>query len=247
MLTLKGVTKKYGSVRAVSGVSLELPHRGLVAIVGLNGSGKSTLLELIAGVRRPTDGSLQLDGHDITNVSLLRRSRAGIGIGFQRPTAVEALTFEEQLELAAESADPRALWNRMRKPQSRIPNSVSHGTETLAELLGLDGILHKPASDGSWGQVRLLSIACAAIVGRRLLLLDEPFAGLDQENSLRVNVAIHKLKQDRLVIAADHRVRLLAEHADVTLALQRGRAVLFESTGGITTLKKAMAEIVHAE
>jgi branched-chain amino acid transport system ATP-binding protein len=157
------IGKQYGGVVALQGIGLELEVGKVHGLIGPNGAGKSTFIDVASG-RTPGQGRVFLDGRDITAVAPGERRRMGVSRSFQRTSIFPAMTIRDQLELAARGA------------------GGGHIGE-LAEMLGLAGVLDERAEEVSYGQQRLVDLALALVGDPRVLLLDEPAAGLSVAES----------------------------------------------------------------
>jgi heme exporter protein A len=199
--------KRFGPVTALQGVDLEIPTGTVVALLGPNGAGKTTLLRLLAGLAQPTRGSLRVgsDGQD------RRRRRARIGFVGHATLLYPTLTVRENLIFAAR------LYG-VRQPAARA--------QSLLEQQGLAAIADLPASACSRGMAQRLSIARGLVHEPEIVLLDEPFTGLDRLASERL---LHRLRglrdARRTLILATHDLAHAAQLADAALVLSRGRIV----------------------
>jgi diguanylate cyclase (GGDEF)-like protein len=180
-LSTAGLTHTYGALTALDGITLEVPEGGRHAIVGANGAGKTTLLGLVAGtIRPPTAGRITLAGRDITRLDPARRARAGIARTFQTPQLVDTATALDNLVLAGwRHTTRRAGW-----APARYRRLAATARRQLTDL-GLDACAGRPAGALAHGQRRLLEIGVALAAHPRLLLLDEPAAGLGPEDRAR--------------------------------------------------------------
>ena len=226
-LVLTGVTRAFGSLTAVDDVSLRLPPGARHAVIGPNGAGKTTLLNLIAGIDRPDRGSIVLGGADVTRTSTARRSRAGIARSFQQPTVIGALTVLDNIVLAGwPHGGPGAAWRRPARLRERAAAAGSH-----LEAVGLADAAHWPASRLSHGQRRMLDLAAALAGEPRLLLLDEPAAGLTDGDIGRLLTLLDSLPQSVAVILVEHHVEVVAHFARTVTVLAAGRVLVTAPTG----------------
>ncbi|MFB8414868.1 ABC transporter ATP-binding protein [Streptomyces albidoflavus] len=227
-LELAGVTRAFGSLTAVDEVSLRLPAGSRHAVIGPNGAGKTTLLNLIAGTDRPDRGSIVLGGADVTRTSTVRRSRAGIARSFQQPTVMGELTVLDNVILAGWAHGPvgRAAWRRPARLRARTEAAL-HRLETV----GLAGAAHWPAARLSHGQRRLLDLAAALAGEPRLLLLDEPAAGLTDGDVGRLLGILDGLPETMAVVLVEHHVEVVAHFARTVTVLAAGRVLVTGPTG----------------
>ena len=208
-LHLDGVTRRFSGLQALEALHLDIPD-GTHAVIGPNGAGKSTLLNLVAGSLRPTSGRIRLDHTDITRLSVPRRAAAGISRTHQHPAVFQHLTVGRHLALAV-------------PPHRRLAAAV-RGLVAL-ELVGLADRLRVPAGRLSYGEQRLLELAVALASRPRVLLLDEPSAGLSGQDLKRLRDILTRLTDDRpdlTVVLIDHDLELVWDVADRVTVLHQG-------------------------
>jgi branched-chain amino acid transport system ATP-binding protein len=208
------VSRSFEGVNALREVTLEL-HRGeIVGLIGPNGAGKSTLVNILSGFDRPTDGSVELEGRDVTRWRPNRRGRAGLARTFQHSHAFRALSVRENVEVAALGVGARPAEARMR-------------AEQLLELLGLTKSADAPAHALAQGDERRLGVARALATGPRFVLLDEPAAGLPESEMSGFVDAVRKVRAEREagVLLIDHNMALIMEICDRIHVLDQGRTL----------------------
>jgi len=230
ILQADGLRRTFGAVTAVTDVSLTIHAGERHAIIGPNGAGKTTLLNLLAGVYRPTAGSITWLGRDITRRNQVHRARAGIGRSFQTPTVLPSLSTVDNLVLAAWPHTPRTAWWPPAQ-QRRLLTGALHQLETL----GLAGHAHTPAGALAHGQRRLLDIAMALAGTPRLLLLDEPAAGLDQADTDRLLRLLAGLPDTMAVVLVEHHLDLVAAAATTVTVLHQGAVLTSGSHDHVVT------------
>ncbi|MEU0148061.1 ABC transporter ATP-binding protein [Streptomyces sp. NPDC006288] len=223
VLELTGVTRRYGSLTAVDDVSLRLPAGARHAVIGPNGAGKTTLLNLIAGTDRPDHGRIALDGEDITRTGTARRSRLGVARSFQQPSVIADLTVLDNVVLAGWPHHPerRGAWRRPSRYRRHTESAGRH-----LEAVGLADVAHRPASTLSHGQRRMLDLAAALAGEPRLLLLDEPAAGLTDGDIGRLLGIVGALPESVAVILVEHHVEVVAQLASTVTVLTAGRVLV---------------------
>ncbi|MFG1918160.1 ATP-binding cassette domain-containing protein [Micromonospora sp. NPDC048898] len=214
LLRLDTVSRAYGARRAVDEVSLDLHPGARHALIGPNGAGKSTLLHLIAGTLRPTSGRIHYAGHDIHRWPAHRRARAGIARTWQHPALARPLTVAQNVLLAVPGQHLAAL--RLR------PRASAAALDALAQV-GLAEHAHWPTSQLSYGDQRRLEVAVALAAQPRLLLLDEPSAGLAATEVTRLAELIRALPTDIAVLLVDHNLDFVAAVADTVTVLNHGQ------------------------
>ncbi|MBQ1092016.1 ATP-binding cassette domain-containing protein [Streptomyces sp. B93] len=211
LLTARGVHVAYGGFTALDGVDLDLPSGRVTAVVGPNGAGKSTLFHCLAGTVRPARGRIGYDGRDITRLAAQARTRLGVARTFQQLAVFPTLTVTENVRVGAE--------------QGRIvdPGAV----ERSLRLLGLDGPVRVlPAAGLPTGTLRRVELARALAGGPRVLLLDEPAAGLDTAEVAALARVLKALAADgTALLVVEHDLDLVADLADVVHVMAAGRIV----------------------
>lgn len=189
MLEVKGLRKSFGGVAAIADVTLDFPDGSLTAIIGPNGAGKSTFFNLISGGIVPDAGSVKLGGRDLVGASRSEFIKAGIGRAFQIAKIFPSLTVEETLlgAISAHQGHSANLWKRFPLPETR--DRIGH----VAQMLGLADKLHLLSANLSHGDQKLLDIALALVLEPRVLLLDEPTAGMGPEERWRMIDRVYQL------------------------------------------------------
>ncbi|WP_419998962.1 ABC transporter ATP-binding protein [Streptomyces boninensis] len=230
LLSASCLTRRYGALTAVDAVDLDLSAGARHAIIGPNGAGKSTLLNLIAGTDSADAGRIALAGDDITRTAPAQRSRLGIARSFQQPVAIGELTVLENVILAAwrHHRDHRrhhAAWRRPAQLRRLAASASSH-----LEAVGLSDVAGRPAATLSHGQRRLLDLAAALAAAPRLLLLDEPAAGLTDRDIARLLTVLAGLPEDVTVLLVEHHTDVVTEFADDITVLAAGRVLISAPT-----------------
>ena len=174
-LEVKDCRKHYGAIRAVDGVSFAVAPGEIVGVIGPNGSGKTTLFNAILGQIRPTSGHMQLCGEDITGMSPLALARRGVSRTFQTLQVFGQLSVRDNLIVAAQEFKG-TLRSRLFAPPDA---GLGRHADEMIELFRLQQVAHLPAGSLSYGQQKLIDIAMAFMPAPRLVLLDEPCAGVN--------------------------------------------------------------------
>jgi phosphonate transport system ATP-binding protein len=232
VVSLAGITKRFGDTVALDGVSLDVRRGEVVVLLGLSGSGKSTLLRHVDGLERPTDGRVTVLGREVTGLTgrALRQLRREVGFIFQQFELVPSLTVLENVltgSLASVRGPRLGLWSYGR------PAKV----EALARLerVGLLDRAYQRADTLSGGQQQRVAIARALMQRPQVLLADEPVASLDPESSDQVMALIREIAADEglTVICSLHQVDLALSWADRIVGLRHGQVVLDTETEGL--------------
>jgi branched-chain amino acid transport system ATP-binding protein len=218
ILQVEGVGKRFGGFTALSDISVSFAAGCLTSIIGPNGAGKSTFFNLLSGSLPPTSGRILFQGRDITGLPQHRFAHLGIAKSFQITNLFPQLSVLENVRVAAQAMKARFdLWTRRE----------SHGEllERAEELLGTVGLAarrHEPVENLAHGDQRSLEIAVALACNPRLLLLDEPTAGMSPEEARAMMDLILRLNRDRTVILVEHRMKLVMGISDRILVLHHG-------------------------
>ena len=228
LLEVREVSKSFAGFQALSGVDLTVEENSFAALVGPNGAGKSTLFNVITGRERATAGRVRFAEHDITRVSTHRIIHYGIGISFQRAIPFESMTVLENLLLAV-----LALEGRTRNPVKSFyaqASAVKRAEEAL-EWVGLTGLKLQRVSELPQGDLKRVDIAMALAGRPKLLLLDEPLAGLSRSERAGMVTFIRDLLRTLGVtlLFTEHDVAAVMLLADRITVLNRGK-VLAEGT-----------------
>jgi len=174
-LHVKEVRKTYGAIKAVDGVSLTVGPGEIVGVIGPNGSGKTTLFNSILGQIRPTSGRVEFCGEDITGMTPLELSRRGVGRTFQTLQVFVKLSVRDNLIVAAQEFKGSLAGRLLAKPDA----GLGEHADTMIERFRLQHVAGLPAGSLSYGQQKLIDIAMAFMPAPRLVLLDEPCAGVN--------------------------------------------------------------------
>jgi branched-chain amino acid transport system ATP-binding protein len=223
MLDARGLERAFGGIRAVAGVDLEIPRGRLHAVIGPNGSGKTTLLNLITGHTRPDAGRVRFDGQDITGLPYHRVSRRGLAKSYQITTVFPLLSVYENVRIAAQSASYAYVWWR---PADGIRGVARHAEEVL-ERIGLAERRDVVASNLSHGDQRRLDLAIALATSPRLLLLDEPTAGMSPTETAATVDLVQELNRDVTILMIEHKMDVILSIASAITVLHQGEK-LFE-------------------
>jgi len=226
LLATDALSRAFGALSALNRVSFEIAPRERRAIIGPNGAGKTTLFNVISGQLAPTSGRILLDGAPIGGLAPHAVARRGISRSFQRNNLFPKLAVEENLRLAAAVGAP-GTWDllgsvtRRRGPLDRA--------REVAHVVGLSDRLGEPAGRLSYGEQRQLEVGVALATAPRLLLLDEPTAGMSPEETGRMTRMLEALPRDVTLLIIEHDMDVVGSLADRVTVLHYGE-VLTEAT-----------------
>lgn len=216
--------KSFGGLAVTQDVSIAMQHGDRVALIGPNGAGKTTFVNLVTGLIRPDSGKVFLGGEDITKLSQTARVRKGIVRSFQVTRLFSAMTPQEHVALAILQRKGRS--GRLFGHFQSMPGVIAEAQRLLATL-GIEGVATRRVSEIAYGQQRLLEIALALALKPKVLLLDEPAAGVPQSDAPRIEAALAELPPDLAVLMIDHDMDLIFRFAKRVIVLAGG-AVIFD-------------------
>jgi branched-chain amino acid transport system ATP-binding protein len=222
LLDVQGLHKHFGGVVASDGVELQVRAGEVHALIGPNGAGKTTLVAQLAGQLAPDRGRIVFDGRDITGLSAHRRARLGLARSFQITRLFASFGVLEHIALALQAASGPSIgaW----RPVSREA-ALFERARALLPRLGLDTHADAPIHTLSHGQRRALEVGMAVAAGPRLLLLDEPMAGLGADEMPRMEALIQSLRHDAALLLIEHDVDVVFRLADRVSVLVGGRII----------------------
>ncbi len=223
VLSVDAIHKRFGGIHAVRGVDFKVHDNSLHALIGPNGAGKTTAFNLISGLFTPDEGAVKLDGQDITGLPAHAITRAGIGRSFQITNLFPSLTVVENIRLATQARDARRFDGFT--PISQL-DRVNRQTQAIVETMGLAGIEHAEAASLSYGGQRLLDMSIALATQPRLLLLDEPLAGLAAAERERVGQLIKSISTQLPVLLVEHDIDRVFQLADAVTVMNDGEVLV---------------------
>ena len=223
-LELRDLSVRFGGVQALNAVSLQVAPGEVVGLVGPNGAGKTTLIDTVTGFTRAASGQILLDGRDITGWAPTRISRAGIARSFQSVQLFEAMTVRDNLLVATDASSMRCYASDLVGPRKARPNALME--EVIAQFR-LDSVLDALPSELPHGIARLAGVARALLSDPRILLLDEPAAGLDSAESAELGPMIREMAATRSisVLLVEHDVPLVLSTCDRVVVLDFGKRI----------------------
>jgi len=223
ILQARGLGKQFRGFRAVDGVDLDIAPDSVHALVGPNGAGKSTLFNLLTGFLRPSAGRITLDGTDVTGLPPERVARLGVARSFQITTLFPQVTAREHVELALQART--GLGWRFWRSERQLGRFRDRAMELLDDV-GLTDAAEVPAAALAYGRKRALELAVALALDPRVLLLDEPTAGMGAEDIDRTIALIRRVRPGRTVVLVEHNMSVVRNLADRVTVLQRGTVLV---------------------
>jgi len=235
ILSLSDVVVAFDALRAVDGVSLTVPQGQRRAIIGPNGAGKTTLFNAIAGVLPPTAGKIAFDGHDITRLPPHRRARLGVSRTFQITNLFPRLSVRDNMVLALRGKSTRkfSLFGTPDVDDMERPQIAA-----ALDAVRIAGRANVLVNDLSYGEQRQLEIALSLVTSPRLLLLDEPAAGLSPSERSMVAEIIRALGRDITVVLIEHDMDLALGLVDRVTCMFEGRVLVEEAPDEIRRNKQ---------
>ena len=228
MFQVSNLTKRHYGLTALDDFSYSVNQGEIVGLIGPNGSGKSTSIDCISGFQVPNSGSYVLDGTDLTGMSPQKISLLGLTRTFQTVRAYDELTLEENLCTAAQAGDGVGWWPsivRNRACREAEARARDRAHELLA-LVGLSEYANAPSAILSYGQKKLLAIAASIMARPRLVILDEPVAGVNPTMVGKIAETIHKIRAEGLtLIVVEHNIKFIMNICDRVIVLEAGRKI----------------------
>jgi branched-chain amino acid transport system ATP-binding protein len=219
VLSARGLRKEFAGFVAVGGVDLDVHHARIHALIGPNGAGKTTVFNLLTKFLPPTSGTIKLLGEDITRTPPARVARMGLVRSFQISAIFPHLTVLDNVRVALQR--PSGLATKFWRPLSALDELTPRAMELLRSV-GLEDARDRPAGDLSYGRKRVLEIATTLALDPKVLLLDEPMAGMGHEDVGMVSEIIRMVANDRAVLMVEHNLTVVADLCDWITVLQRG-------------------------
>ena len=246
LLSVENLVKRFGGIKATDNLSLDVASGQLHAIIGPNGAGKTTLISQLTGQIRPSSGSIRFAGQDITRLPAHRRSRLGLARSFQITSLLPDFTAADNVALAAQAHDGHSFyfWGNARKEKH-----LREAARAALARVGLEGRADVVVSELSHGEQRQLELAVALATKPRLLLLDEPMAGLGTSESARMVELLKELRREVTIILVEHDMEAVFALADRISVLVYGRVIACDLPGAIRVnedVKRAYLGEQHA-
>jgi branched-chain amino acid transport system ATP-binding protein len=228
MLTVEGLTKHFGGVRAVNGVSFSVERGAIVGLIGPNGAGKTTTFNLISGRFPPTGGSVSMEGRALVGLRPDEISSLGIARTFQGTRIFPKLSVAENVEIASLAGIKVGFWVDwlgLRAARDAEAKAEQHGAEIL-QWIGLSELAESTSGSLAYAHQSLLGIAIALALRPRLLLLDEPFAGMNPGETRRAAEMVQRIRNDGVtIVLVEHDVPSVMRICDRIVVLDQGTKI----------------------
>ncbi len=230
LLVTRGLTKRFGELVAVDGVDLTVERGEFRSVIGPNGAGKTTLFNCITGALSPSEGTVTFDGRDVTDLPPHRRVHRGMGRSFQITNVFGGLTVRENVRLAAQAVVERDFSpvDRLYRDSGSFPD-INDRTADVLDRIGLADRADERANTLAYGARRRLEIGLVLATDPKIVLLDEPTAGMSAEETAATMDLIDEVLADRSLLLIEHDIELVMDVSDRITVLQRG-AVLTTGT-----------------
>ena len=223
--------RSIGGLAVTNDVSLSMARGDRVALIGPNGAGKTTFVNLVTGNLKPDAGEVRIGGETVTHIDAIGRVRRGLVRSFQVTRLFQDMTPAEHVALAILQRDGRA--GRMFGNFLAMPGVMAEAGSLLGKL-GLRDLAHRPVRQIAYGQQRLLEIAVALALKPKVLLLDEPAAGVPQSDTGRIEQALAELPDDLAVLMIEHDMDLVFRFAKRVIVLAAGMVIFDGSPADVT-------------
>jgi branched-chain amino acid transport system ATP-binding protein len=227
LLSLKGVSKSFGGISAVSNITFDVHAGESVGLVGPNGAGKTTLFNCVCGQLRFEQGSITFDGRSLKGVPTYKRARMGLGRTYQRVEVFADMSVRDHL-MVAERARTRTgrLWKDLCMMSKPTPDECER-VDRVMELVGLTELAGTPVSALGLGHCRLVELARALAGGPKMLLADEPSSGLDERETADLAAVLRTVQRDRgtTVLLVEHDLAMVSEVVDRTVVMDLGTQI----------------------
>ncbi len=226
LLHVDNLVKRFGGLAATDHATLQVKRGEIHALIGPNGAGKTTLIHQISGALVPDEGRIVFDGADLTHTAMHQRVRQGLVRSYQITSVFTRLTVQDNLALAIQAGNSEAVetsfkfWRAARSEHARYARAVE-----VAERVGLQAQLMQPAGALSHGEQRQLEVGLALATSPKLMLLDEPMAGMGPDESERMVQLLQSLRGDTTLLLVEHDMDAVFRLADTISVLVSGQVI----------------------
>ncbi len=251
LLEVVNLSKRFGGVRAVDGVSFDVRRGEILGLIGPNGAGKTTLFEMISGFTKPDSGEVRLNGANITRLTPQARCRLGLVRSFQDARLFPTMTTIEVVALSRERADPTRFLPAVLglRGATRREREKREWAEQVVAAMGLTAYADTTIASLSTGTRRMVELACVVSLGPDIILLDEPSAGIAQRESEALAAVILRLRNEMgmTVVVIEHDVPLITKVSDRVLAMDTGHRIAMGSPTEVCAHPAVIASYLGAD
>jgi len=226
LLHVDNLVKRFGGLAATDHATLQVKAGEIHALIGHNGAGKTTLIHQISGALAPDEGRIVFDAEDLTHTAMHQRARMGLVRSYQITSVFTRLTVQDNLALAIQAGNSQAVetsfkfWRAARSEHERYARAAE-----VAERVGLQAQLMQSAGALSHGEQRQLEVGLALATSPKLMLLDEPMAGMGPDESERMVQLLHSLRGDTTLLLVEHDMDAVFRLADTISVLVSGQVI----------------------
>ena len=239
MLKIQNLSKHFGGVKAVNNCSFEIKENNITALIGPNGSGKSTVFNLVSGVIKEDSGRIMYNKRDITHFSPEQISNEGVSRLFQKSQLFDNLTIKENLLLAIDNEDTK-FWKNIFGKNKLTKDKEKKVKESL-EMIEMQSFTNKLGRELSYGQKRLIEISRTILNPHKLLMLDEPIAGVTPKLRTKISeILLNLKKQGATILLIEHDMNFALNLADEVIVLDEGRVIAKGTPNQIKNNKKVL-------
>jgi len=235
LLEITDLNKHFGGIIATKNVNLSVERGTIHAVIGPNGAGKTTLIAQLSGQLRPDSGNIEFDGRNIINDSVAKRARMGMARSFQITSVVMPMTLLENVMLAVQGGSGHSFgfWSPVHRDREMKAAAMS----SLAEV-GLEDRARRTAANVSHGEQRQLEVAMALAMKPRMLLLDEPMAGMGKEEGAMMVEILKRLRGDMTILLVEHDMDAVFSLADQLSVMVNGHVIATDTVENIRANKE---------
>ncbi len=228
ILSIQGIRKHFGGLLVLDGIDMELEKGKLYQLIGPNGSGKTTLINLVSGLLKPDEGKITFNGADITNKNLYHTYKKGLVRTWQIPQPfVNLTTFENLLISSNENAGESFLLAPLKSKWRGDEKKVMDAASEIMEMVNLDKKKDTSSQNLSGGQQKLLELGRAMMSGAKMILMDEPIAGVNPTLAHEIFKKISNICKEQKItfLIVEHRLDIALQYADYVFAMNRGKII----------------------
>ena len=229
ILNIRGLTKRYGGLTAVNDVSFDVDKGEILSVIGPNGAGKSTLFKLIAGFVRPTAGEVLFRGSRISGMAPHKVARLGVVRTFQETTIFKSMTVRDNIIVAHHLRARASLLDYVLGTGRAVADETAfaRSADDLVDFLGLGAIRNEYASNLPQGHLRALGMAIGLATDPQVILLDEPFAGMNHDETMRMVALVRRLRDERgvTVLLVEHDMPAVMKISDRIVCINFGQKI----------------------